>query len=101
MNKQIHSSRDRLISSSPTLQEQDEAGSEKRTPCLRETHLYGQQNSFLHVLKRPCTWKWRNLIIVSTVWFAYGLMNGALSIIAPFFPDEVSVSDVLDPSSSH
>ena len=95
MSKQASYSQDELKTSSPTVRGPDEAGSEKKDllgPGLRKTHLHGQQGSFLHVLKHPCTWRLRNLVIVSTVWLAYGLMNGALSIIGPFFPDEVSVN---------
>ena len=85
--------------SSPTVQEpvkHREAEDEKQ-PLLGSVEArqsgFQRQDSIANVvkhMKHPSTWNWRNLIAVVTVWFAYGFVDGAYSVIGPFCPNEVS-----------
>jgi len=85
--------------SSPTVQEpvkQREAEDEKQ-PLLGSgkgrQRGFQRQDSVVDVvkhMKHPSTWNWRNLIVLATIWLAYGFVSGAYSVIGPFFPNEVS-----------
>lgn len=37
----------------------------------------------------PSSWDWKKLLLTACLWWAYFLINGAHSMIAPFFPNEV------------
>ena len=37
----------------------------------------------------PSSWDWKKLLLITSLWWAYFLINGAHSMIAPFFPNQV------------
>ena len=37
----------------------------------------------------PSSWDWKKLLLLISLWWAYFLINGAHSMIAPFFPNQV------------
>lgn len=37
----------------------------------------------------PSSWDWKKLLLITCLWWAYFLINGAHSMIAPFFPNQV------------
>ena len=37
----------------------------------------------------PSSWDWKKLLLITSLWWSYFLINGAHSMIAPFFPNEV------------
>ena len=37
----------------------------------------------------PSSWDWKKLLLVTSLWWSYFLINGAHSMIAPFFPNQV------------
>jgi len=85
--------------SSNTVQEpvrQREAEDEKQ-PLLGSVEArqsgFQRQVSVVDVVKhmnRPSTWNWRNVLVLVSLWFAYGFVSAAYSVIGPFFPNEVS-----------
>lgn len=38
----------------------------------------------------PSRWNWKKIVLTSSLWWAYFLINGAHSMFAPFFPNEVN-----------
>ena len=85
---------------SPTLQECKEESEEKeeeKEPLLSErkesfilsTSSIRQKVKFLS-LRNPLKWNWRNIVMYMTLWSAYLSVNASYSVIAPFFPKEVS-----------
>ena len=37
----------------------------------------------------PSSWDWKKLLLITSLWWAYFLINGAHSMIGPFFPNQV------------
>ena len=83
--------------SSPTVQNPRESEDE-RQPLLGSGNAslkglqtgQSMQDSRFDVVTRMKHWNWRNLIVLTALWLAYGVVNCASSIMGPFFPNEVS-----------
>jgi len=88
-------------SSSPTVQKsinRREAEDEKQPhePLLgsvearrKDFQDHPMQDSRLDVVRRMKHWNWKNLVVLTSLWFAYCALNCANSVIGPFFPNEV------------
>ena len=75
-------SRERLVPSSPSSDLQEEGESVKDS-------LLGAAEKEREWRCSPNSWDWKKLLLITTLWWAYFLINGAHSMIAPFFPNQV------------
>ena len=79
-----------LSNSSPPPQEDregDEAG--EKTPLLRDDPDVERVST-----KKGRRWNWRTLMLMVVLWIACIFISAAYSMIAPFFPHEVSEFDL-------
>ena len=37
----------------------------------------------------PSSWDWKKLLLITSLWWSHFLINGAHSVIGPFFPNQV------------
>lgn len=75
-------SRERLVPSSPSSDLREEEESVKDS-LLGAAEKEGEWRC------SPNSWDWKKLLLITTLWWAYFLINGAHSMIAPFFPNQV------------
>ena len=55
-------------------------------------HAANRRNSAADAVEcTPSSWNWKKLLLITSLWWSYLLINGGHSMMSPFFPNEVRI----------